>query len=83
MRREMRVLFAVSGLAVVAAGGVLLGVPAGGVMLALVMGVCTAAIVQAFYHRQDQFLNDHQEPEFGVRRRHGHEPLSEGEWPWP
>ena len=85
MRSDVSVLIAVSGLAMVAAGGVLLGIPPAGVMLALVMTVCTAAMVQGYYRRREQFFHDHRDPEVTVRRRHvhGQDTLSRGGWPWP
>lgn len=85
MQMERKILLAVASLSCVAAAGALLGIPAQGLILALVMVVCTAAVVQAYYHRREKFFHRHDEPSITVRRKHmhGQDTLSNPTPPWP
>mgnify|MGYP001613745566 CR=1 FL=1 len=85
MKMDRLILFAVAGLACVAAAGALLGIPAAGLVLALVMVVCSAAVVQAYYHRREKYFHQHDEPTVTVRRKHmhGQDTLSGPTFPWP
>ncbi len=72
MQIERKLVWAFAGLAAVAAAGAILRIPAQSLILALVMAVCTAAVVQAVFHRREKHFHRHDEPTITVRRTHMH-----------